>query len=232
MSNEIFPTMPGLAWNVTRQPEFHTKIQKSISGREVRLAFTSNPMYSFKLSYEVLREDAKYSELRTLCGFFLARMGSFDSFLFSDPGDNSVKGQNLGFGDGYRTSFQLVRAYGPSNSGFVEAVYYPSTDLIDPGVDNVLDISNILAAPSIVPHTWPVVYVNDVQMFQGIDYTIGNNGVIEFSVPPSAGSVIKWDGKYFYRVRFNQDAAEFNQFLGNLWELKKCELYGSLIDKI
>lgn len=234
MSNEVFPSMPGLAWNVTRQPEFTTKVQKAISGRETRLAFMSSPMCTFKMSFEVLRQDLFFSELKTLGNFFLERKGRFDSFLYSDPGDDHVDSQPVGYGDGILTAFQLVRGYGPANSGFTESVHNPKTDA---NANNVLALLNVFAVPNmlanpLIPYSNPIIYVNGIAQTEGTDYTIGTSGAVNFAAPVASGALVSWTGGYYYRVRFNQDTAEFNNFLQNLWELKKCELYGSLADKV
>ncbi len=113
MSNALFPTLPGLSWNVVRRPVFSTIVQRAASGRETRAALFSFPIWEWDLSYDLLRDDAS-QELRTLLGFFLQRQGAFDSFLFRDPTDNAVVDQSIGLGNGTRRNFQLVRALGGS----------------------------------------------------------------------------------------------------------------------
>lgn len=204
MSNAVFPTLAGLTWNVVRQPEFHTKTQKAVSGREIRLAFMAYPMYTFKMTYEVLRQTGANEELENLCGFFLQRQGSFDSFLYSDPTDNSVTAQGFGTGDGATKSFQLVRPFGTVATAFYEPV------------------QNLNGTPTI--------YSNGT-VVSGANYTI-SNGLVTFTTAPANGAVLTWTGSFYYRVRFNMDSAEFNQFMKDLWELKKCELYGSPMNKV
>ena len=111
VSGPVFPVLPGLKWDVVKQPEFSTKIQRSASGREARAAFWTYPLWTYKLGYELLRDDAT-NELDTLLGFFLARRGAFDSFLFLDPDDNTITGQAFGIGDGVTAAFQLQRTLG------------------------------------------------------------------------------------------------------------------------
>ncbi len=118
MSNQVFPTLPGLTWNVVRAPQWATRIQKAVSGKEFRSAWMSAPIYTFRLSYEVLREAASFQEIQQLVAFFNNVRGSFDSFLYSDPNDNSITAQNFGTGNGVQTAFQLMRGYG----GNLEAV--------------------------------------------------------------------------------------------------------------
>jgi uncharacterized protein (TIGR02217 family) len=112
MSNALFPSLPGLTWDTPISPQFNTKVHRSVSGNEVRAAFMVNPLWKFMLNYEFLRDDITNNELKTLVGFFNARKGQFDSFLYLNPSDNSVSNQQFGVGDGVRAAFQLVRSYG------------------------------------------------------------------------------------------------------------------------
>jgi uncharacterized protein (TIGR02217 family) len=192
MSNAVFPTLPGLTWNVRKEPTWKTKIQESVSGKELRAAWMSYPNWRFSLSYEVLRANA-LAELQSLVGFFNARAGAFDSFLYHDPDDNSVTNYQFGTGDGSTKDFQLVRSYG----GFVEPV------------------QNLNGSPSI--------YKAGVLQAPVSDYNLGATGIVSFVTAPANGAALTWTGNFYYRVRFAQDRAEFNQFLYQLWELKKLE---------
>lgn len=118
MSNALYPTLAGLTFNVEKEAEFNTIIQRSVSLNELRGTFTAAPIYRFGLQYELLRDDTTYNELKSLFGFYLARQGDFDSFLFLDPDDKTATQQSLGTGTGARTQFQMTRAYG----AFTESV--------------------------------------------------------------------------------------------------------------
>lgn len=117
MSNAVFPDLPGLDIKTRKTPIWSTQIQTAVSGKELRASLFSYPLYKFGVSFEVLRSGA-LGELETVVGFFNSRKGRFDSFLFTDPEDNSVTGQAFGDCDGVTTAFALVRAYG----GHVEPV--------------------------------------------------------------------------------------------------------------
>lgn len=123
MSNAVFPSLPGLSWPLVRSPIWKTGIQTTQSGRELRAAFMSYPLYKWSLQFDVLRTASANTEFQQLIGFFNARSGSFDSFLFSDPDDNTVTQQNIGSGNGTQTQFQLVKSYG----GMVEPVLAVNT---------------------------------------------------------------------------------------------------------
>lgn len=121
MSNDVFPTLPGLKWGTVKSPIFSTKKLSAASGRGTRGSFWSYPLWKFTLSYEFLRGGNGYDELQELVGFFCQRLGQWDSFLFRDPADYTVASQALGVGDGTTKEFRFVRAFG----GYVEPVLAP-----------------------------------------------------------------------------------------------------------
>lgn len=206
MSDTQFPDLRGLAWDYTLSPTFSTGIQQATSGREVRAAFWSAPLWKISLTYEFLRDDAQhvdangYSELQQLVGFFLARQGAFDSFLIDlaqltrKPLDSTISGQPIGTGDGSTTSFQLARNLG----GYLEPVQNPAGQSA-------------------------TVYVAGARKTQGVDYTIAN-GIVSFASPPASGAAVTADFQWLWRVRFTQDELEFGNFMYLLWECKKVEL--------
>lgn len=119
MSNVVYPALPGLTYNVVKRPTFSTRVQQATSGAELRAAFWTLPIWHYQLAYEFLRTGDTYTELQTLLGFFLARQGQFDSFLFDDPDDDTVTQMPFGTGNGSLTSWQIYRTWG----GFSEPVY-------------------------------------------------------------------------------------------------------------
>lgn len=121
MSTLVFPTLSGLSWSVFKTPMWSTSTMKSVSGRELRLANYSYPIWKFKLSYEVLRAQPLFVELQSLMSFFNRVQGQFDTFLYSDPSDYTATAQYIGTGNGTTTTFQLMRTLG----AFVEPVTAP-----------------------------------------------------------------------------------------------------------
>ncbi|MEY8688322.1 MAG: DUF2460 domain-containing protein [Leptothrix sp. (in: b-proteobacteria)] len=119
MSNAVYPTLPGLTWPVTRTPAWNTTVKRAPSGREWRSTARLYPLHRYSLSYEFLRDTAALAEFQTLFGFYNARQGAFDSFLFNNIKDNAVTAQQFGTGDGATRAFQLLRSLG----GFNEPVY-------------------------------------------------------------------------------------------------------------
>ena len=140
----------------------------------------------------IITPPAFNSDLQTLLGFYLARQGQYDSFLFADPTDNSVSLQSFGTGDGTTTAFQLGRVYG----GFAEAIQNPFQVAI---FDNGTQKSS----------GYTVGTLGTV-----------NGGLVTFTTAPTAGHALTWSGSFFFRLRFKDDNSEFNQFLTNLYEHK------------
>jgi hypothetical protein len=93
----IFPSLPGLAWSVTKTPTFQTRIQRAASGRELRALDYPYPLWQFTLVFDFLRDNpsAGFNELRTLMGFYMLCQGAYSTFLFDDPTDNQVSRQIL-----------------------------------------------------------------------------------------------------------------------------------------
>jgi uncharacterized protein (TIGR02217 family) len=196
MSNAIFPTLPGIKWDIQKTPKWNTTISKHTSGREARVSNYAYPLWSWDMQYEFLREDGGHTELETLAGFFLARSGSFDTFLFADPSESNVIGgisYSLGTGDGLTTGFQLTKTFG----GFVEPIGY-------------------------VDQTTLHVYLNGVLQVSGYSVTLPN--MVVFATPPGAGVAVTAAYTWYYRVRFGDDAHDYNNFMHDLWELKKLTL--------
>jgi len=203
MSTAVFPALPGLAWSVDKQPAFATVVRTAASGQETRVALWPAPRWHFKLGYDLLRADAN-QELQTLMGFFLARQGQYDSFLYQDPDDNAVTGQPLGVGDGATTAFQLLRSFG----GFAEPVRAPNLG----ATLNVYLAGVAQSSSSYAVSGWGTA----------------TPGMLTFDTAPGAGVAIAADFSFYFPVRFAADLAEFSQFMHQLWELKQIELVSVL----
>jgi uncharacterized protein (TIGR02217 family) len=204
----IFPALPGLGWSVSKAPRFATRTQKAISGRELRVIDQFNPIWTFTLTYEILRDKhdtrgpnglgAGYDELRTLAGFFLQQQGAFAPFLFDDPTDDTVAGQSIGTGNSSTTVFQLVRNFG----GFSE--------------------------PIVAPNVVSAIYFNGV-LQSAAGYTVdATTGLVTFTTAPPTSHAITADFTYYFRVRFADDTAEFENFMYQLWSLKQVKLQSVL----
>jgi uncharacterized protein (TIGR02217 family) len=195
----IFPRLPGLAWSVTKTPTFQTRIQRAASGRELRALDYPYPLWQFALVYDFLRDDpaAGYDELRTLVGFFMLCQGAFGTFLFQDPSDCQVTGQQIGIGNASTTVFQLQRTMGTtlSGGGFFEPI----------------------AAPNVVS----AIYLNGIIQNPSAYRIDPDSGMVSFNIAPGGGLVVSADFTYYFRCRFIDDKYDFENFMYRLWQLKK-----------
>jgi uncharacterized protein (TIGR02217 family) len=195
----IFPALPGLAWSVTKSPTFQTRIQRAVSGRELRALDYPYPLWQFNLVFDFLRDNpaAGLDELRTLMGFFMLCQGAFGTFLFQDPSDDRVSGQQIGTGDTLRTVFQLQRTMGETlpGGGFLEPILAP----------------NVVSA----------VYFNGI-IQDPAGYSVDSmTGLVTFNTAPRSGLIITADYSYYFRCRFIDDSYAFENFMFQLWQLKK-----------
>jgi hypothetical protein len=95
MGLPFFPTLPGLTYTSLKTPQFDTEVMSVPSGYEVRIQQSINPVWTWTLVYDFLHDFfwggyTAVSELRVLMGFFEQMGGKAQSFLFTDPDDNSV----------------------------------------------------------------------------------------------------------------------------------------------
>ena len=174
---------------------------------KVKTAVSGKEARAAFMAYPIYEIDLNFdylslSDWQTLGGFFKLRKGRFDSFLFSDANESSVTAQSIGTGNGTNKDFQLVRTVG----GFTEPC------------------ENINGAA--------LIYVNGVLQTLTTHYSIGLTGLVTFVAAPANAISVTWTGSYYWRVRFNQDAAEFEENLKNFYTLKKLSLTGATGNKI
>lgn len=195
----IFPSLPGLAWSVTKAPTFQTRIQRAVSGRELRAFDYPYPLWQFSLVFNFLRDNpsAGFDELRTLLGFFLSCQGAYGTFLFQDPSDYQVAGQPIGIGNSSAANFQLQRSMGTAlpGGGFTE--------------------------PIVAPNVVSAIYFDGITQ-NPAGYSVDpDTGIVSFVMPPATGLAITADFSYWFRCRFIDDSYDFENFMYRLWQLKK-----------
>ena len=211
MSNLVFPSLPGLDIAVTRTPIYKTSIQEAASGTELRASRWSFPRYRYQLDFNYLRGASAYQELQTLFGFLGRHLGSFDSFLFTDPEDNTAAVMPFGVGTGAALSFQLQRslvpvAYLPAPAS---RAYWPASG---DGYEPVFELNGT-----------PQIWIDGVLKTEGADYTV-SRGLVTFTAAPAAGKVLTWSGLFYRRVRLASDEQEAERIVYQIWESKSLEL--------
>lgn len=191
------PSLPGLAWSRHKKPGFSTRVASHASGREVRVALMTYPLYEFETAYNGLSSTASpaaaqtglgASSLQSLMGFFLRLMGQAGVFLYTDPDDSAATGQAIGVGDGATQCFVMGRSLG----GFNEPVSW------------VASIAN--------------VYFNGIVQ-PGGTYVLEPPNTLAFYQVPDAGVAIAADFSFAFQCRFLDDQMDFEEFMASLWKL-------------
>jgi hypothetical protein len=193
------PSLAGLTWSRHKKPGFSTRVASHVSGREVRVALMSYPLYEFEAVYSGLASSATAafaglgsSSLQSLMGFFLQLQGQFGTFLYVDPDDNTVTGQAFATGDGTTTSFTMTRSLG----GFLEPVGW------------VASIAN--------------VYLNGVAQPPSA-YSLTAPNTLVFASAPASGATVSADFSYAFNCRFLDDQMDFEEFMASLWRLESMK---------
>jgi uncharacterized protein (TIGR02217 family) len=210
-ANPSFPTnLPGLTLDVKRGITYNTTVSKAASGRETAATWQECAIITFEINYEYLSADeggvvqpqdgsAAYTDLDTLTGFFQARQGQLQPFLLrlaelTKKPADSMV-QGQQIGIGDGTTTQFQLFRQVGN--FFEPIQCPVTGSVN-------------------------IYVNGAPVTTG--WTLGTAGVITFASAPAASATISADFEWNYLCRFDEDSAEFNQFLYLLHECQTLKL--------
>lgn len=191
---EVFPSLPGMAPEISMSPEFSTRVVGHVSGKETRTSFREFPQWVIEIGYEYLPHKELKDHLTLIQGLFLRMQGKFGQFLFDCPEFNRTELVLLGVGDGDTTEFTLMRDIG----GFSEPVgqyndQISSEFLIDGGA----------VSPTL--------------------YDVGPNSVV-FDTAPGLGQEVKGSFSYYFLCRFEEDMQEYERFVYQLWQLNECTL--------
>lgn len=150
MTTPVFPQLPGQGWSVKITPTFSTRVASHVSGREARSSLYAKPLYQFEVTYDGLDSKGLYpglgrQSLQALMQLWLQCRGQYGAFLYTDPDDNTVGNQILGYGDGVTTDFTATRVF----AGVTEEVSY-ITSLASVYVNTTVASGVSLVSPNVV----------------------------------------------------------------------------------
>jgi len=232
MTLKIYPSLPGLTFPVLKQAEFDTLVETAPNKYDVRLPQTVNPLWSWQLVYDLVRDfviagsSFTVSELRTMLDYFMYHGGQAKDFLFLDPDDNYVgPAMVAGSPNAPLAQLQIVNDgagnyFSPIQRTFGGLFYEDITDLnIDPGAGGIV----------------PVIYANGVlQTPSGgsPNYSIAGPGL---AVPGASfgGMYLAWTAapagpvtaqfNFYFRVRFEMDMQDMEKFSNKFWTIGGSE---------
>jgi uncharacterized protein (TIGR02217 family) len=202
MSNLLFPKLRGVGWNFHIAPQWSTGIQNARSGRSVRTKFRSQPLLKITISFGTSDDaflsdkqpkpsadgSAVYSDFETLFGFLNRHGGEHESFLFQ--GLNAI---------------DLAKF---TRLGELIA----TADGVTTDFQLVRNVGGWLEAVY-----WPqgpvVIYVD------GVATAATDLGKGKYRIAaPTAGQLVTADFTLAYRVRFDADEIDFNNWMAYFWE--------------
>lgn len=195
MSNLVFPSLPGLQWGIRRAPKFATTIQAARSGKEVRILEQAAPRWSWELSYSFLSDD------RTAGESDLMKLGAF--FQYHRGAFESFR--YLDADDQVATDAAIGTGNGTQTSFQLARSFGTTTPWLEP----ITEINGT-----------PTVKVNGV----AVTATLGAAGVVTLAVPPANGAAVTASFAYWWRVRFDSDSLDVEQFLSKMWKCQSLKL--------
>ncbi len=189
----LFPALPGQGWSVRKKPTFATIVASHVSGREVRDALYVDPLWQFELTFDGLASDAaSYPGLGAES--LQALMGLF----------LQCQGQWGTF------------LYVDPSDNFVSGQALGVGD----GATTSFPLARALGG-FLEPVGWAtsVSLVTVAGAAQSSGWTLTAPNSLVFATAPASGAAIAASFAYAFVCRFDDDAAEFEQAMQNLWRL-------------
>jgi uncharacterized protein (TIGR02217 family) len=208
----VFPVLPPLTWSLHKKAHMASRVTTAITGRENQLACAAYPRWEFLLSYggeswlrdqtqniAIAQAVAGLTELTQISQLFLACLGQYGEFYFSDPDDNSRDNQAEGTGNGTQTTFALYYTWG----------FGPFTPSFTAPVGGIQILNT--------------VYIDGVPQSASTYALDSTNTMLVFTSAPAVGAVITADFTFYYRCHFLADEMTYSQWAANLWEVKEVK---------
>lgn len=193
MTLPTFPSLSGQGWSVHKKPAFSTLVASHSSGREVRCAQYQNPIWTFELKFDGLASDsASYP------GVGAQSLQTLMGFFLQCGGQSSTF-LYVDPTDNAITNQVIATGDGATSTftlaralgGFLEPVGWVSS------------VSQVAVAGAVQTSGWSLSTPNS----------------LVFTTAPASGAAIAASFAYAFQCRFDDDSAEFEQFMQNLWRV-------------
>lgn len=201
MSGSVLPDFPGKMFPFQREVDYYTATDESANKRIATLALQQYPIYTYKISYELLLDTLTPSEIKLLVGFYNQMGGRFDSFLYTDPVFNTVIDEVFAVADGTSTNYQIIATLKASPTGA--------------GAPDI--IQNFNGAPVIKDNG------------STVSPTLGPTGIVTFGTPPTSGHILTWSGQFYQRCHFLNDTLQVKQILYRWWSCDELAFQSVLL---
>ena len=128
-----------IAYGSSGGPEYSTDVIEMQSGHEQRNANWSQARARFNVAHGVKTQ----AQLDALIAFFRARKGRAHGFRFKDWTDYKAENENIGTGDGVKTSFALQKTYLSGGAVELRGIKKPVSGSVKIYVGGVLQNSGV-----------------------------------------------------------------------------------------
>jgi hypothetical protein len=191
-----FPTLPGQGWSVHKKPTFSSIVASHVSGREVRDPLWRYPIWEFEVTFDGLASDANWPGLGSQS--LQSLMGLFLKCqgqwgTFLYVDPTDSAVVDQSLGVGDGSTTTFVMAR--ALGGFVEPVGW------------VTGLSN--------------AKINGALVNTGVALATPNSLV--FATAPPPGAIVSASFAYAFVCRFDDDSADFEQFMRNLWAVQSLK---------
>lgn len=196
MSNLILPSLQGWSYDKTITPVWNTQTYTSQSGRETRIQNWKYPRYKISIKYNFLT-------------------------------DNNIESVTLDKGD-----VEKIKGFFNSVAGsFDDFLYFDDTEnsvenqTFGAGDGQTTTFKLVRSLPNWVEPVngiveQPKIFIDGVET----ETTVDADGVVTFSKTPAKGAVLSWTGKFYFRVRFENDELDLSRTWASLWENAELNL--------
>lgn len=181
--DDLFPE--SLSSGSSGWPGYKTEISESGSGSEHRISRWDQPRHR----YNVAKALKSWDDCYALLTFYHARQGAMNSFPFKDFLDHSTASNgrgspgptdsHLGYGDGTKTQFQLVKRYTSGGQTLKRTITLPVVGTVRVAFGGVEQLSG-----------WTVSRTS---------------GIVTFSTPPAASINVTAGFEFHVPVRFGRE---------------------------
>ena len=189
-----FPHLAGQGWSIHKKPMFSTLVASHVSGREVRDPLYQNPIWRFEVTFDGLASDSA-----------------------SYPGAGAQSLQSL------------MGLYLQCQGQYGTFLYSDPTDNVasnqifatGDGATTTFTFARTLGG-FLEPVGW-VTNVSQVTLdgvVQSTGWSLLTPNSLVFSAPPVIGALVGASFTYAFLCRFDDDAADFEQFMQNLWRVE------------
>lgn len=175
-----------LSFGSSGGPERRTEIVTLVNGFEER----NSPWQDSRRHYDAGQGMRSLDDLESLIAFFEARQGQLYAFRWKDWSDYKTcrpshavgaADQQIGIGDGARTTFQLIKAYTSGSQTYTRTL-----------------VKSVAGTVKIA--------VNGVVRTETTDFTVNTaTGMVSFNLPPAAGLMVTAGCEFDVPVRFDTD---------------------------